>query len=80
MYTSSLFTYPVLDRRTIETILQKINKMTGRHGIVKFFAASNDKGKIAGWVSELNGILQVFNVCSAGPGVVLANYPVLRLS
>ena len=54
--------------------------MTARYGIVKFFAASNDKGKIAGWGSELNGILQVFNVCSAGPGVAVANYPVLRPS
>ncbi|KAH9005596.1 hypothetical protein EDB86DRAFT_1463631 [Lactarius hatsudake] len=49
---------------TVEKIRQRIDKVTKRHEIVKFFAASNDKGKIAGWRLELNEILQVFNVCS----------------
>ena len=49
--------------------------MTERHEIVKFFAASHNKGKITGWRSELNGILQVFNVCSVGPHFVITNYP-----
>ena len=54
--------------------------MAKRHGFVKFLAASNDKGKIAGWKAELNAILQVFNVCSVGFCFVIANYPFLRLS
>ncbi|KAH9028211.1 hypothetical protein EDB85DRAFT_2091554 [Lactarius pseudohatsudake] len=46
---------------TVEKIRQRIDQVTKRHEIVKFFAASSDKGKIAGWRSELNEILQVFN-------------------
>ena len=41
----------------------KLDKLTRKNELVKYFTASNGKGKIAGWRMELNGILQVFNVC-----------------
>ena len=48
-------------------MLRKIDKLAKRHEIIKLFTASNDKGKIADWRSERNGILQVFDVRSARP-------------
>ena len=39
-----------------------MNKLASKNELVKYFTASNGKGKIAGWRLELNGILQVFNV------------------
>ena len=42
---------------------RKIEKLAKKNALVKYLTASNDKGKIAGWRSELNGILQLFNVC-----------------
>ena len=42
---------------------QKVEKLSRKNELVKYFTASNGKGKIAGWRLELNGILQVFNVC-----------------
>ena len=52
-----------LDHRSIREIQRKVDKLASKNELVKYFAASNGKGKIAGWRLELNGILQVFNVC-----------------
>ena len=56
--------YCVLDRRTVAEIQKKITKQSGRHRVSRFFYAGNDKNMIAAWKSDLNGILNVFNVCS----------------
>ena len=42
---------------------RKVEKLASKNELIKYFTASNGKGKIAGWRLELNGILQVFNVC-----------------
>ena len=60
-----------LGRRSIWEIQRKIDKLTRENELVKYFTASNGKGKIAGWRLELNGILQVFNVCSMCPTLSL---------
>ena len=52
-----------LDHRSIQKIQQEVDKLASKNEFVKYFIASNGKGKVAGWRSELNGILQVFNVC-----------------
>ena len=51
-----------LDHRSIQEIQRKVEKLANKNELIKYFAASNGKGKIAGWRLELNGILQVFNV------------------
>ena len=63
MYTSSTSTNRALDRRSIQEIQRKVDKLVSKNELIKYFTASNGKGKIAGWRLELNGILQVFNVC-----------------
>ena len=47
--------------------------MASRSELVKYFTASNGKGKIAGWRSELNGILQIFNVCQMRSDFITAD-------
>ena len=63
MYTSSTSTNRALDHRSIQEIQRKVDKLVSKNELIKYFTASNGKGKIAGWRLELNGILQVFNVC-----------------
>ena len=48
--------------RSIQEIQRKVEKLASKNELVKYFTASNGKGKIADWRLELNGILQVFNV------------------
>ena len=57
--------YHTLDRRTVAEIQKKIAKQSGRHRISRIFHARNDKDVIATWKSDLNRILNVFNVCFA---------------
>ena len=42
----------------------KVIKQSGRNPVSRLLHAKNDKETIAGWKSELNRILHVFNVCS----------------
>ena len=63
MYTSRLSTNRALDRRSIQEIQRKVDRLGSKNELVKYFTASNGKGKIAGWKVELNEILRVFNVC-----------------
>ena len=46
-------------------IQRQIIKQSGRNAATRLFHAKNDKETIAAWKSDLNRILQVFNVCSA---------------
>ena len=46
----------------MEEIQQRIVKQGKRGAISRHFHAKNDKDKIAAWRSDLNRILQVFNV------------------
>ena len=41
----------------------KVIKQSRRNTASRLFHAKNDKEKIAAWRLDLNGILQVFNVC-----------------
>ena len=52
---------------------RKITKQSGRHAVSRFLHARNDKEAIAGWKSDLNGILNVFNVRSVLSLLVAAN-------
>ena len=59
---------------------RKIEKLASKNELMKYFTASNGKGKIAGWRLELNGILQVFNVCQMCSRFVFANDSPPRLN
>src|SRR5712691_5907305 len=59
---SSQFTDGALDGRTVAEIQRKMIKQSGRNAALRFVLAKADGGTIAAWKSELNGILQVFNV------------------
>ena len=63
VYASKPCTNHALDHRSIQEMQQKIEKLAKKNELIKYFTASNGKGKIAGWRLELNEILQVFNVC-----------------
>ena len=63
MYASRPCTNRTLYRRSIQEIQQKIEKLARKNEFIKYFTASNLKGKIAGWRVELDGILRIFNVC-----------------
>ena len=63
MSTSSPSANNALDHRSIQEIQQKVDKLARKNELVKYFTASNGKGKIASWKSELNWVLRVFNVC-----------------
>ena len=63
MYALSPSNNRGLDHRSIQEIQGKVDKLARKNELVKYFTASNGKGKIAGWRLELNGILRVFNVC-----------------
>jgi hypothetical protein len=52
----------LLDRRTVGGIQRKVIKKSRRKAISRLLYAKNDKETIAGWKSELNRILHVFNV------------------
>ena len=62
MYPSSPSTNRGHNHRSIQDIQRKMDKLASKNELVKYFTASNGKGKISGWRLELNGILQVFNV------------------
>ena len=63
VYSSRPSAHRALNRRSIEKIQEKVEKLARKNELGKYFTASNDKGKIAGWRLELKEILQVFNVC-----------------
>ena len=63
MYTLRPSTNCSLGHRSIRKIQQEVDKLTRKNELAKYFTTSNGKGKIAGWGLELNGILQIFNVC-----------------
>jgi hypothetical protein len=65
--TGWVLTGDVLDRRTVGEIQTKVIKQSGRNVVSRLFYAKGDKETIAGWKTELNRILRVFNV---GPVVL----------
>ena len=54
------------DLRAVAEIQRKVIKQGKRNVISRHLHAKNDKEKIAGWKSDLNKILHVFNVRSIG--------------
>ena len=68
------------DRRTVAEIQGNVIKRSGRHGMSRFFRSRDDKDAIAGWKSDLNRILQVFNVCSVPSRFAVTNHSVFRPS
>ena len=55
-------TYRLSDCRTVAEIQQKVIKKSGRHRVSRFLHSRNDKDTITAWKSDLNRILNVFNV------------------
>ena len=53
--------------RTAEEIQRYIIKWGKRNAISRRYHAKDDKEAIVSWRSDLDGILRVFNVCSATP-------------
>ena len=53
-----------LGHRTVADIQRNLDKWGKRSAVSQHFHAKNDKEKIAAWKSELDRILQVFNVRS----------------
>ena len=68
------------DRRTVAEIQGKVLEQSGRGRVSRFIHARDDKDTIAGWKSDLNRILHVFNVCSTCSYITIANYSILRPS
>ena len=62
------------DHRSIREIERKLNKQAEKNKVVKYLTASNVKGKNAGWRSELNGMLQIFDVRQIYSRFVVANH------
>ena len=80
MHISSPSTHHAVDCRTVAEIQRKITKQSGRHAVSRFLHAKNDKEAITGWKSDLNGILNVFNVRSVLSLLVAADCPPFRPS
>ena len=73
-------TYHSPDHRTVAEIQNKVIKQSGRHRVTQFLHARNDKDMIAGWKSDLNRILVVFNVGSMLCCFDVANFSLFRPS
>ena len=59
-----LFTNQIVCRRTVAEIQGEIAEQARRNPISRAFHAKGIKDMIAGWRSELGGILDIFNVRS----------------
>jgi len=53
--------------RTMDGIQRHIVEWGRRNAISRRYHAKDDKEAIVAWKSDLDGILRVFNVCSATP-------------
>ena len=80
MHTSSPSTYHVTDPRTVAGIQKKVIKQSGRRRVSRFLYARDDKDTIAGWKSDLNRILVVFNVRSVSFRLATADFSLSRPS
>ena len=61
------FPQPAFNRRTVAEIQGYIVEKGGRNLLSRLVHAKNDKEVITVWRSDLNRVLHVFNVRSAGP-------------
>ena len=71
-------TYHSIDYRTVAEIQDRVIKKSRRNVASRIWHARNDKEIIAGWKSELNRILVVFNVRSMRSHPVTADSPLFR--
>ena len=69
------FTDHALDRRTVADIQRRAIKQNGRGAVSRLVHAKNDKDAIAAWKLDLNRILHVFNVRSAGSVLLSLTFP-----
>jgi hypothetical protein len=65
-HISSTAAYCTLNRRTIVEIQRRIIEKGQRNLFSRLAHAKDDKENLASWRLDLNKILHVFNVCSAG--------------
>ena len=80
MHISNPSAYCVIDRRTVAEIQKEVIEQSGRHRVSRFLHARNDKDTIAGWKSDLNRILVVFNVRSLSLRLATTDFSLSRLS
>jgi hypothetical protein len=66
VYGNRRFTYEGLGYRTVAEIQRNVVKRGERNAISRLLCAKNDKDRITTWKQDLNRILLVFNVRSAG--------------
>ena len=65
------------DCRTVAET-QEVLKRGGRSRVTRFLHPRDDKDVIAAWKSDLNRLLQVFNVCSVYLLLVATDFSLLR--
>lgn len=58
--------FTTLNRRTVAEIQRNVIEKSGRNLFSRIVYATDDKEVMAGWRSDLNRILHVFNVRSVG--------------
>jgi hypothetical protein len=59
--------------RTVAEIERKVKEESKRNVALRLLHAKSDKDKIAGWASDLNKILQIFNVRCVAPPLASLN-------
>ena len=69
------FAYYDSNRRTVAEIQREVLKRSGRGGTSRFLRSRDDKDVIAGWKSDLNELLRVFNVCSEYLRLAATDFP-----
>ena len=73
-------THHTLDRRTVEEMEKKITKQSRRHKFFRIILSKCDKDDIVAWKSDLNRILNVFNVRLVRSRLFVANCVLFRPS
>ena len=62
----------------VAEIQKKVIKRSERHRVSRLFHSRDDKEMITGWKSDLNSLLQVFNVRSACHCLIVTNSRLFR--
>ena len=62
--TLELFAYCVFYCRTVAEIQRSVTKQSKQNALSRLLHAKNNKEKVAAWKSDLDKLLQVFQVCS----------------
>ena len=75
IHVSCPSTYHRLDLRTVAEIREEVLKRSERSGVSRFLHSRDDKDMITAWKSDLNRLLQVFNVCPVCLRLGVTDFP-----